>query len=70
MDQRTNGPMNQWTNGPMLQWTNGPMVQWSTGPEVAERLIGETLVTLWKEKGYIERHECSKSQKVGALDIY
>ena len=31
--------------------------------EVAERVIGETLVTLWKEKDYIERHECSNLKK-------
>ena len=39
--------MDQWTTSPMDQWTNGPMDQCTFD---TERVIEETLVTLWKEK--------------------
>ena len=46
--------MDKWTNGQMDQWTNGPIDQW------------KLVWTSYKKKHCVERHECSKSQKVGA----
>ena len=64
--------MDHWTNGPMDHWTNGPMVQWTNRPEVAERLIKETLVTLWneEEKHYRKALMLKISKSGLPLDIY
>ena len=59
MDQLTNGPMDQWTNGPMDQWTLDIQsgIEWHDWRNSCDPM---------KRKHYVERPECSKSQKVGA----
>ena len=72
-----NGPMDQWTNVPMDQCTNRPIDRWTNGPMDKQTFDFNCIDTVYATQSdtcnIIERHECSKSQKVGCrwnLDIY